>query len=241
MKTRIIVFPGSNCDHDAMHAMKHVMHEPDTEFIWHKEGSIGTGVDLVILPGGFAFGDYLRTGAIARFSPVMKDVIRFANGGGTVIGICNGFQVLCESGLLPGVLIRNEALKFRCNWVNLRTENSDTRFTNALLPGEIIKVPIAHGEGLYMADTHVIEELEANNQVIFRYTTESGELTTEANPNGSVNNIAGIMNKEGNVFGMMPHPERACESILGSADGKKIFSSLLRHFEFAHTEKMVSV
>jgi phosphoribosylformylglycinamidine synthase len=237
MKTRIIVFPGSNCDHDAMHAVKNVVGEADTEFIWHKEESIGSGVDLVILPGGFSYGDYLRTGAIARFSPVMKEVIRFAKNGGTVIGICNGFQVLCESGLLPGVLIRNEALKFRCKWVHLRAENTDTRFTNSLLPGEVIKIPIAHGEGLYMADPDVIEELEANKQVIFRYSAQNGEMTPEANPNGSINNIAGIMNKEGNVFGMMPHPERACEAILGSADGLKVFSSLTRHFEFAGSLK----
>jgi phosphoribosylformylglycinamidine synthase I len=241
MKTRIIVFPGSNCDHDAMHAVKNVLHNPDTEFIWHKEGSIGKNVDLVILPGGFAFGDYLRTGAIARFSPVMKDVISFANNGGTVIGICNGFQVLCESGLLPGVLIRNEALKFRCKWVNLRSENTDTRFTNSLLPGEVITIPIAHGEGLFMADPHVIDELETNKQIVFRYTSANGEITSEANPNGSVNNIAGIINKRGNVFGMMPHPERACEAMLGSADGRKIFSSLMRHFEFATSEKLTSV
>jgi phosphoribosylformylglycinamidine synthase I len=233
MKTRIIVFPGSNCDHDAMHSVKNVLKNSDTEFVWHKDDSIGKGVDLVILPGGFSYGDYLRTGAIARFSPVMKDVIRFANDGGTVIGICNGFQVLCESGLLPGVLIRNEALKFRCKWVNLRSENTDTRFTNALLPGEIIKVPIAHGEGLYMAEPNIIEELEANKQVVFRYSNERGEVIPEANPNGSINNIAGIINKEGNVLGMMPHPERACEAILGSNDGKKIFSSLMRHFEFS--------
>jgi phosphoribosylformylglycinamidine synthase I len=227
------MFPGSNCDHDAMHAVKNVLRNPDTEFVWHKEESIGKDIDLVILPGGFSYGDYLRTGAIARFSPVMKDVIRFANDGGTVIGICNGFQVLCESGLLPGVLIRNEALKFRCKWVHLRAENTDTRFTNALLPGEIIKVPIAHGEGLYMADAHVIEELEANKQVVFRYSTEGGEFTSKSNPNGSVGNIAGIISREGNVLGMMPHPERACEALLGSADGRKIFTSLSRHFEFA--------
>jgi len=207
MKTRIIVFPGSNCDHDAMHAVKNVLRNADTEFVWHKEENIGKNVDLVILPGGFAFGDYLRTGAIARFSPVMKDVIKFAKNGGTVIGICNGFQVLCESGLLPGVLIRNEGLKFRCKWVNLRVENTDTRFTNSLLPGETIKVPIAHGEGLYMADPEVIENLESNKQVVFRYVTESGEITSEANPNGSINNIAGIINKDGNVVGLMPHPE----------------------------------
>ncbi len=239
MKTRIIVFPGSNCDHDAMHAVKNVIGESDTEFVWHKEDGIGKGVDLVILPGGFSYGDYLRTGAIARFSPVMKDVIRFANNGGTVIGICNGFQVLCESGLLPGVLIRNEALKFRCKWVNLRSENTDTRFTNSLLPGETINIPIAHGEGLYMADEKTITELEENKQVVFRYSTESGEVSQEANPNGSINNIAGIINKEGNVLGMMPHPERACESILGSADGIKVFRSLTRHFEFAKQKEVI--
>ncbi|MEP7234565.1 MAG: phosphoribosylformylglycinamidine synthase subunit PurQ [Ignavibacteriota bacterium] len=240
MKTRIIVFPGSNCDHDAMHAVKNVMHHEDTEFIWHKEESIGNNVDLVILPGGFSYGDYLRTGAIARFSAIMKDVIRFANDGGTVIGICNGFQVLCESGLLPGVLIRNENLKFRCNWVNLRAENTDTRFTNSLLPGETIKVPIAHGEGLFMAEPDVIAELEANKQVIFRYSTPSGDITSESNPNGSIGNIAGIINKEGNVMGMMPHPERACEAFLGSADGRKIFSSLSRHFEFAQPKQVAA-
>src|SRR5437764_2765673 len=209
MKTRVVVFPGSNCDHDALHAVRNVLGERDTEFVWHKEDSIGSDIDLVILPGGFSYGDYLRTGAIARFSPVMKDVIRFAKDGGTVIGICNGFQVLCESGLLPGVLIRNEALKFRCKWVHLRAENTDTRFTNALLPGEIIKIPIAHGEGLYMADEHVIEELETNKQVVFRYATESGEITSDANPNGSVNNIAGIISKVGNDLGLMPHPGTA--------------------------------
>ncbi len=239
MKTRVIVFPGSNCDHDAMHALKNVIGESDTEFVWHKDETIGRGVDLVILPGGFSYGDYLRTGAIARFSPVMKDVISFANDGGTVIGICNGFQVLCESGLLPGVLIRNEALKFRCKWVNLRSENTDTRFTNSLLPGEVINVPIAHGEGLYMADPETIKDLEENKQIVFRYSTESGELSQEANPNGSINNIAGIINKEGNVLGMMPHPERACEDLLGSADGIKVFRSLARHFEFAKEKQAI--
>ncbi len=239
MKTRVIVFPGSNCDHDAMHALKNVIGESDTEFVWHKDETIGRGVDLVILPGGFSYGDYLRTGAIARFSPVMKDVISFANDGGTVIGICNGFQVLCESGLLPGVLIRNEALKFRCKWVNLRSENTDTRFTNSLLPGEVINVPIAHGEGLYMADPETIKDLEENKQIVFRYSTESGELSQEANPNGSINNIAGIINKGGNVLGMMPHPERACEDLLGSADGIKVFRSLARHFEFAKEKQAI--
>lgn len=226
MRTRVIVFPGSNCDHDAMHAIRNVLGEQDTEFVWHKEESIGKDVDLVILPGGFSYGDYLRTGAIARFSPVMKDVIKYANDGGTVIGICNGFQVLCESGLLPGVLIRNESLKFACKEVYLKTERNDTRFTSELSIGDVIRVPIAHGEGNYIATDEVLADLEASGQVIFRYCDKDGNVVRSANPNGSTNNIGGIMNKAGNVFGMMPHPERACEAMLGSADGLKIFKSL---------------
>jgi len=229
MRTRVVQFPGSNCDHDAMHAVKHVLAEEDTEFIWHKEESLGEDVDLVILPGGFSYGDYLRTGAIARFSPIMKAVIRYANDGGTVIGICNGFQVLCESGLLPGVLIRNEKLKFVCKHVHLRTENVNTRFTSELHKGQLLKIPIAHGEGNYIADKDTIEELEANGQVVFRYVDERGEATMTANPNGSINNIAGIVNREGNVFGMMPHPERACEEMLGSNDGLGVFQSLKKN------------
>jgi phosphoribosylformylglycinamidine synthase subunit PurQ / glutaminase len=209
-----------------MYAFKNVMNEPDTQFVWHKEDSIGQDVDLVILPGGFSYGDYLRTGAIAKFSPVMKDVIRYANDGGMVIGICNGFQVLCESGLLPGVLIRNESLKFICKEIYLKTENNTTAFTNELEKGEIIKVPVAHGEGNYMATDEVLADLESNGQVVFRYSGPHGEVTKEFNINGSLNNIAGIVNKEGNVFGMMPHPERACENILGSADGLKILNSI---------------
>lgn len=231
MRTRIVVFPGSNCDHDAYYAVKNVLGERDTEFVWHKEESIGKDVDLVILPGGFSYGDYLRTGAIARFSPVMKDVIRYANDGGTVLGICNGFQVLCESGLLPGALIRNAGLKFRCMQVNLRVENSVTHFTNELRPGEVLKIPIAHGEGNFIAEPEVLAEIEANNQVVFRYADADGNITDEANPNGSMNNIAGIINKEHNVLGMMPHPERACEAILGSADGLKVFRWIRAHFE----------
>lgn len=226
MRTRIVVFPGSNCDHDAMYAVKNVMGEPDTQFVWHKEDSIGEGVNLVILPGGFSYGDYLRTGAIARFSPVMRDVIRFANEGGMVIGICNGFQILCESGLLPGVLIRNESLKFICKPVHLRTENIHTAFSSELHHGEVLEIPVAHGEGNYMATDEVLQDLELNKQVIFRYCGPHGELGPEYNINGSMNNIAGLMNAEGNVFGMMPHPERACEKILGSADGLKILNSI---------------
>jgi phosphoribosylformylglycinamidine synthase subunit PurQ / glutaminase len=209
-----------------MHAVKNVLGEPDTEFVWHKEASIGRDVDLVILPGGFSYGDYLRTGAIARFSPVMKDVIRYATEGGTVLGICNGFQVLCESGLLPGVLIRNESLKFICKEIYLKVEQSDTRFTSEYRPDEIVRIPIAHGEGNYIATEEILADLEANDQVIFRYVDREGSVTQAANPNGSRNNIAGIINKEGNVLGLMPHPERACEAILGSADGLKVFQSL---------------
>lgn len=226
MRTRVIVFPGSNCDHDAMYAVKNVMNEQDTQFVWHKEDSIGQDVDLVILPGGFSYGDYLRTGAIAKFSPVMRDVIRYANEGGMVIGICNGFQVLCESGLLPGVLIRNESLKFICKEIYLKTENNQTAFSSQLQPGEIIKVPVAHGEGNYMVTDEVLQDLESNNQIVFRYSGPNGEITKEYNINGSRNNIAGVVSREGNVFGMMPHPERACENILGSADGLKILSSI---------------
>lgn len=214
-----------------MHAVKNVLGEPDTEFVWHKEASIGREVDLVILPGGFSYGDYLRTGAIARFSPVMKDVIRYANEGGTVLGICNGFQVLCESGLLPGVLIRNESLKFICKEIYLKVEQSDTRFTSEYEQDEIIRIPIAHGEGNYIATEEVLADLEANDRVVFRYADRDGSVSLAANPNGSRNNIAGIINKEGNVLGLMPHPERACESMLGSADGLKVFQSLRNNIQ----------
>jgi phosphoribosylformylglycinamidine synthase len=208
-----------------MHAVKNVLGEQDTQFVWHKEDSIGRDVDLVILPGGFSYGDYLRTGAIARFSPVMKDVIRYANDGGMLLGICNGFQVLCESGLLPGVLIRNADLKFVCKEVQLRVEQR-TPFTGSIEKGSILRIPIAHGEGNYIAGDEVIADLEANGQVVFRYVDDDGNATLEANPNGSINNIAGIINKDKNVMGLMPHPERACEAMLGSADGLKIFESL---------------
>ncbi|MEM1095737.1 MAG: phosphoribosylformylglycinamidine synthase subunit PurQ [Bacteroidota bacterium] len=221
----IIVFPGSNCDHDAYHVAKHVLHQ-EARFIWHKEEHLGD-VDVVIVPGGFSYGDYLRAGAIARFSPIMKDVVRFAHDGGLVMGICNGFQVLCESGLLPGALGRNASLRFACKNVHLRTERIDTPFTNALRAQQVIQVPIAHGEGNYYADAGVLDDLEANNQVVFRYATASGDVTAEANPNGSARNIAGIVNKAGNVLGMMPHPERCAEALLGNADGAYLFQSLL--------------
>lgn len=227
VKFGIVVFPGSNCDHDAYHAVKHVMHQ-DADFLWHKETDL-KGSDVIILPGGFSYGDYLRTGAIARFSPIMNEVIRFAGSGGTVIGICNGFQILCESGLLPGVLLRNQSLLFSCKHVLLRTENRTTRFTSMIPESALLNIPIAHGEGNYFAEPDVISALEDGGQVLFRYCDRDGRPTPESNPNGSVNNIAGIMNAAGNVMGMMPHPERACEHRLGSSDGTMIFKSLINN------------
>ena len=200
----------------------------DARLIWHKEGSLGD-VDVVILPGGFSYGDYLRCGAIARFSPIMADVVRFAGGGGTVVGICNGFQVLTEAGLLPGVLLRNRSLRFVCKYIRLRVESAETRFTNAVARGEVLELPIAHGEGNYFGEPETIKRLEENGQVVFRYCNAEGEITDEANPNGSTNNIAGIVNEQGNVLGLMPHPERAAEPILGHTDGRKIFESLINH------------
>jgi phosphoribosylformylglycinamidine synthase subunit PurQ / glutaminase len=224
MKFAVIVFPGSNCDHDAYHAAKHVLGQ-EAEFVWHKDTSLGAA-DVVILPGGFAHGDYLRTGAIARFSPVMEAVNVFAAAGNPVIGICNGFQVLLEAGLLPGAMLRN-AGKYRCEYVHARVEQTDTPFTNLCAKGQVLKIPIAHGEGNYYADPDAIAALEANRQVIFRYVTPQGLETPESNPNGSLRNIAGICNAGRNVVGLMPHPERACESALGSADGKVVLESVV--------------
>jgi phosphoribosylformylglycinamidine synthase I len=224
----VIVFPGSNCDHDAYHVTKHVFAQ-EARFIWHKEARLGD-VDVVIVPGGFSYGDYLRAGAVARFSPIMQDVIRFANDGGLVLGICNGFQVLCESHLLPGALMRNASLRFACKDVHLRAEQTETPFTNALQQGQVLRVPIAHGEGNYYASDDVLDRLEANRQVVFRYTDAAGRVTPEANPNGSARNIAGICNEKRNVLGMMPHPERCAEGILGSEDGALVFRSILHHF-----------
>ena len=228
IKFGVVVFPGSNCDHDAYHAAKHVLHQ-DAEFLWHKDTDLKNS-DVIILPGGFSYGDYLRTGAIARFSPIMNEVINFANNGGVVVGICNGFQVLCESGLLPGVLMRNESLLFACKHINLRVEHNDSRFTSKHQACDIISIPIAHGDGNYFAEPDIIKSLEENKQILFRYSDVDGKISAEANPNGSVNNIAGIMNKNKNVMGMMPHPERACELDLGSSDGKKIFESIINSF-----------
>ncbi len=231
MKFAVVVFPGSNCDHDAYHAAKHVFNQ-ETRFVWHKEADLGD-TDVVVIPGGFSYGDYLRAGAIARFSPIMKDVIRFAESGGLVLGICNGFQVLCESGLLPGALIRNESLRFVCRDTYLRVENTSTPFTRSAKVGDVLRIPVAHGEGNFTADEDVLDRLEDNDQVVFRYVDVSGDETAEANPNGSARNIAGIVNERGNVLGMMPHPERCVESILGNEDGAVIFESLIGHLPAA--------
>jgi phosphoribosylformylglycinamidine synthase len=225
----VVVFPGSNCDHDAYHAAKHVLGR-DARFIWHKDDSVGD-VNAVILPGGFSYGDYLRSGAIARFSPVMKSVIDFANAGGVVLGVCNGFQVLCESGLLPGVLMRNRSLRFVCKPVSIRVERTDTGFTSLCRPNQVLEIPVAHGEGNFFADPQTLETLEANNQVVFRYCNPDGETTEDSNPNGSVNSIAGIINLAGNVVGMMPHPERHVENDLGSSDGLFILRSIAESVE----------
>lgn len=224
MKFGVVTFPGSNCDYDAYAAVRHVLGE-EVEFLWHKSSDL-KGCDLVILPGGFSYGDYLRAGAIARFSPIMKEVIAFARSGGLVVGICNGFQVLTESGLLPGALIRNSHLRFSCKQVYLRVENTQSPFTSACAKGEVLKIPIAHGEGNYYHFDGDIRKLEDSGRVAFRYVDVHGRVTLEANPNGSRENIAGIFNDEGNVLGMMPHPERAVEPILGSSDGLKIFESV---------------
>ncbi len=226
MKFAVVVFPGSNCDHDAYHAARHVLGQ-DAELVWHKDTSLG-GADAVILPGGFAHGDYLRTGAIARFSPIMQAVKTFAAAGGPVLGICNGFQVLLEAGLLPGAMLRNRDLHFRCEHVYVNVEQTDTPFTVACRPGQGLRIPIAHGEGNYYAEPDVVARLEAGRQVVFRYATADGRVTDAANPNGSVNNIAGICNEARNVVGLMPHPERACELQVGSADGLVMFESAVK-------------
>jgi len=228
VKFGIVVFPGSNCDHDAQYVAGHIMQQ-DARLIWHKESSIGD-VDVVILPGGFAHGDYLRCGAIARFSPIMKDVVDFARKGGMVIGICNGFQVLTEVGLLPGVLLRNSSLRFVCKYVNVAVENNATRFTSACDKGEVLEIPIAHGDGNYFADDITIQKLVDNNQIVFKYCAKDGELTEASNPNGSLLNIAGIINEGGNVLGLMPHPERAADPVLRHTDGQKIFESIIESF-----------
>ena len=224
MKFGVIVFPGSNCDHDAYHVLSKHVGQP-VDFVWHKETNLDR-YDAVLIPGGFSYGDYLRAGALAKFSPVMKAVKEFAASGKFVFGVCNGFQILCEAGLLPGALIRNSNVHFVCKFVNIRVENANLPYTSELENGEVLSMPIAHAEGNYVCDDQTFAELEDNNQIIFRYCDEAGDLTDEANPNGSRSNIAGICNHEGNVLGMMPHPERACEELLGSNDGRDIFRSL---------------
>ncbi|HEY0141726.1 MAG TPA: phosphoribosylformylglycinamidine synthase subunit PurQ [Thermoanaerobaculia bacterium] len=228
MKFGIVVLPGSNCDHDAIHVTKEVL-GAEAEILWHKDTDL-KGADCVIIPGGFAYGDYLRAGALAKFAPIMEPIKRHAAMGGLVLGICNGFQVLTEVGLLPGALMRNQHLRFLSRDVHLRTEETDTPFSNALTVGEVFRVPIAHGEGNYFADEATLDELERNRQVIFRYSDAEGRVTSEANPNGSARNIAGICNAGRNVLGMMPHPERCSETILGNAAGLKVFQSIAASF-----------
>jgi phosphoribosylformylglycinamidine synthase subunit PurQ / glutaminase len=225
----VLQFPGSNCDQDVVHVLRNVLGH-SARLLWHKDSSLGDA-DAVIVPGGFSYGDYLRTGAIARFSPVMQAVQAFAAAGGPVLGICNGFQILCEAGLLPGALVRNRSLQFRCEHVFLQTATADSPFTNRIPAGKHLRIPIAHGEGCYFADEATIARLKANQQILWRYVDAKGQATESANPNGSLDNIAGVCNEQRNVAGLMPHPERASEPILGSADGRLIFESLIYALE----------
>jgi phosphoribosylformylglycinamidine synthase len=224
IKFGVVVFPGSNCDHDAYYSLKKVLGY-DVNFLWHKDTDLQKS-DVIILPGGFSYGDYLRTGAIARFSPIMNSVVSFAESGGIVMGICNGFQILLEAGLLPGVMIKNKSLQFVCKDVYLTVENKDTIFTKEINSNEKLKIPVAHGDGNYFADEKTLKELVENKQIVFQYSSKNGKISEDDNPNGSVMNIAGIINKKGNVLGMMPHPERACNSVLGKTHGALIFNSL---------------
>ncbi len=235
MTFAVLQFPASNCDQDAVHALRDVLGH-SARYVWHKDQSLGDA-DAVVVPGGFSYGDYLRCGAIARFSPVMQAVQRFAAGGGFVLGICNGFQVLCEAGLLPGALIRNRSLQFRCEHVYLKTLTNDSPFTNRIAPDKLLRIPIAHGEGCYFADEETLNRLRANNQILWQYCNAQGEVTDASNPNGSLGNIAGICDERRNVAGLMPHPERACETILGSDDGRLIFESLIHALESRKTAK----
>ncbi len=232
MKFGVIVFPGSNCDHDAYHVVSKHVGQP-VDFVWHQETDLSS-FDAVIVPGGFSYGDYLRAGALARFSPVMESVRNFASDGKFVFGICNGFQILCESGLLPGALRRNAGLHFVCKHVNLKVENQNTPFTTAVDTSRTLSIPIAHAEGNYTCDDETYNSMEENGQIVFRYADANGEIVDEANPNGSRSNIAGICNQDRNVLGMMPHPERACEELLGSNDGRDIFRSLTNAIEIAN-------
>lgn len=229
MKFGVITFPGTWSDVDCCYALKEVLQQ-DVRYVWHKDTDL-SDLDCVILPGGFSYGDYLRAGAIARFSPIMSAVERFAARGKLVFGICNGFQILCEAGLLPGALMTNSHLEYRCQWVNLRTENNSSHFTNRCTPRQTVRIPISHHDGNYYADENTVAELERQKRVIFRYCNSAGEPTIDSNPNGSLHNIAGIMNEAGNVMGMMPHPERACEDILGGADGNLIWRSIISYIK----------
>ena len=229
MKFGVVVFPGTWSDTDCYRVVDEILQQ-EVEYVWHKDTQV-SDFDCLILPGGFSYGDYLRCGAIARFSPVMDSVEKFAKNGGLVIGICNGFQILCESGLLPGVLRRNDHLQFRCEWVNLRVENTDSPFSSKMVDRQVVRIPISHGEGNYFASDSTLEAMEDNGQILFRYSSDKGELLQSVNPNGSLNNIAGITNEEGNVLGMMPHPERCCDPILGGDDGLLIFESIKDYFD----------
>jgi phosphoribosylformylglycinamidine synthase len=226
MKAGVVVFPGSNCDHDALYAVNEVLHE-SAAFIWHQSQDL-SGLDAVILPGGFSYGDYLRTGAIARFSPVMSAIARFARSGGLVLGVCNGFQILCEAGLLPGALMRNQGLRFICRHVHVRVETTATPFTSSAQAGQVLRLPIAHADGNYVCDAATLAELKQNGQIVFRYCAPDARIDPAANPNGSLDAIAGICNRERNVMGMMPHPERAVEAALGSTDGLVVLRSLVQ-------------
>jgi phosphoribosylformylglycinamidine synthase subunit PurQ / glutaminase len=225
MKFGVLVFPGSNCDHDTYNVIEQIAHQPVT-MLWHESEDL-EGCDAILVPGGFAYGDYLRTGAIAHFAPVMQSVKRFAASGGLVLGICNGFQILCESGLLPGALMRNAGLKYICKQVHLRTETTDSPFTNALKKSQVLQIPIGHMEGNYFCDESTLATLRRDDRIAFRYATPSGEITADANPNGSLDNIAGVLSEGRNVLGMMPHPDRSSETLLGSADGFPIFESMI--------------
>jgi len=228
VKAAVLQFPGSNCDQDAVHALGAVLGQP-VRLLWHKEQSLGDA-EAVVVPGGFSYGDYLRCGAIARFSPVMAAVREFADQGGLVLGICNGFQVLCEAGLLPGALVRNRSLQFRCEWVYLKTDSRHSPFTRCIPEDRLLRIPVAHGEGGYFADADTLSRLQANDQILWHYCTADGAVTERANPNGSVQNIAGVCNERRNVAALMPHPERASEALLGSADGRLIFESMIDAF-----------
>jgi phosphoribosylformylglycinamidine synthase I len=225
LRFAVVVFPGTWSDHDCQHSLTAVARQ-QADLVWHRESDLPS-YDCIVLPGGFSYGDYLRAGAIARFSPVMEAVVRHAEAGKPVIGICNGFQVLCEAHLLPGALMRNDSLQYRCEWVHLRIENAGTPFTVACEPGQILRIPISHGEGRYFADAATLDELEASGRVVFRYSDAAGNVTPQANPNGSERNIAGIVNERGNVLGMMPHPERACEPLMGGEDGLLLWRSVV--------------